>query len=76
MREGALANMGVRTGEVVEVRAFLDQTFAEVYVNQGRVTMTGWSLGSGDLGFATFAGGGYEQKSAAAYAVNQAWLPP
>jgi sucrose-6-phosphate hydrolase SacC (GH32 family) len=76
MRESALANMGVRTGEMVAVRAFVDQNFAEVYVNQGRVTMTGWSLPSGDLGFATFSGGGYKQKSVVAHAMNQAWLPP
>ena len=46
------------------------------YVNQGRVTMTGWSLVGGDLGFATFPGGGYEQTSVVAYTTNQAWLPP
>ena len=67
--------MGVLSGEVIEVRAFVDQTFAEVYVNQGRVTITGFSVPAGDLGFAVFSGGGHELHSVVAYAMNGAWSP-
>jgi sucrose-6-phosphate hydrolase SacC (GH32 family) len=76
-RESALATMGLLTGEqVIEARAFLDQTFVEIYVNKGRVTVTGFSVdsGPGDLGFTVFPGGGYVQQSVVAYAIDQAWV--
>ena len=73
--ESALLTMGLMGSEAVEVRAFLDQTFAEVYINQGRATMTGFTVAGGDLGFGLFSGSGYELRSVVAYAMKQAWVP-
>ena len=76
-RESALATMRLLPGEeVIELRAFVDQTFVEIFVNNGRVTVTGFSVASGqsDLGFTVFSGGGYAQQSVVAYAIDQAWL--
>ena len=44
--------------EVITVEAFTDQTVSEVYINHGRATFSGQSMGGGPLGVSAFSAAG------------------
>jgi sucrose-6-phosphate hydrolase SacC (GH32 family) len=67
--------MGLFPNEQIEVRAYVDHAFVEIYLNQGRAVFSGFSAHSDDLGVATFsaAGGAVALQGFVVYPLDHAW---